>query len=160
MTTLQDSIPDQRHPATAPVRDAGDLTRTYTGSRTSQGTRVLVRLDAPGRPYPRSIDPLPLRLDLFNHSPSGFEWGYLGSGPAQLALALLAHCTGDDPYAVARHQAFKEEVVARLPRERSWRMTEAQVREWVDRHPLSPDDRDYYRPPEEIDREIPEGCPS
>src|SRR5258708_37021638 len=35
-------------------------------------------------------EPLPLRLDLFNHSPTGFGWGYGGSGPAQLALALLA----------------------------------------------------------------------
>lgn len=34
---------------------------------------------------------LPPRLDLFNHSPSGFSWGYSGSGPAQLALAILAH---------------------------------------------------------------------
>lgn len=35
--------------------------------------------------------PLPPRLDLRNHSPTGFEWGYSGSGPAQLALAILAH---------------------------------------------------------------------
>ena len=35
-------------------------------------------------------EPLSPRNDLFNHSPSGFEWGYPGSGPAQLALALLA----------------------------------------------------------------------
>jgi len=34
--------------------------------------------------------PLAPRNDLFDHSPSGFEWGYGGSGPAQLALALLA----------------------------------------------------------------------
>jgi hypothetical protein len=26
-----------------------------------------------------------------NHSPDGFEWGYHGSGPAQLALAILLH---------------------------------------------------------------------
>ena len=25
-------------------------------------------------------EPLPLRLDLFNHSPTGFSWGYGGSG--------------------------------------------------------------------------------
>jgi len=25
---------------------------------------------------------------LWNHSPDGFEWGYGGSGPAQLALAI------------------------------------------------------------------------
>lgn len=26
-----------------------------------------------------------------NHSPDGFEWGYGGSGPAQLALGILLH---------------------------------------------------------------------
>ena len=33
---------------------------------------------------------LPSRLDLANHSPDGLNWGYSGSGPAQLALAILA----------------------------------------------------------------------
>jgi hypothetical protein len=27
---------------------------------------------------------LPMRLELANHSPTGFEWGYGGSGSAQL----------------------------------------------------------------------------
>lgn len=35
----------------------------------------------------RALDP---RLDLANHSPTGFGWGYNGSGPAQTALAILA----------------------------------------------------------------------
>ena len=29
-----------------------------------------------------------------NHSPDGFNWGYGGSGPAQLALAVLLKLTG------------------------------------------------------------------
>lgn len=37
---------------------------------------------------------LPKRHDLVNHSPAGFEWGYCGSGPAQLAVALLADALG------------------------------------------------------------------
>ncbi|HXR05085.1 MAG TPA: DUF6166 domain-containing protein [Verrucomicrobiae bacterium] len=39
--------------------------------------------------------PLNPRLDLYNHSPTGFEWGYGGSGPAQLALAILADHLGN-----------------------------------------------------------------
>ena len=58
-------------------------------------------------------EPLPPRLDLWNHSPSGFEFGYGGSGPAQLALAILADCCGDEA-AVTHHQAFKWTVVARI----------------------------------------------
>jgi hypothetical protein len=30
------------------------------------------------------------------NSPTGFGWGYGGSGPAQLALALLADSLGDN----------------------------------------------------------------
>ena len=51
--------------------------------------------------------PLPLRLDLDNHSPDGFAWGYGGSGPAQLALALLADALGDDAEALRLHMRFK-----------------------------------------------------
>ena len=41
----------------------------------------------------RSLDP---RRDLRNHSPTGYAWGYSGSGPAQLALAILCDALGDD----------------------------------------------------------------
>ena len=46
-----------------------------------------------------TVDGVPLnpRRDLWNHSPSGFEWGYAGSGPAQLALGVArADCLGDE----------------------------------------------------------------
>ena len=46
-----------------------------------------------------------------NHSPDGFNWGYGGSGPAQLALALMLKLTGSyDSY-----QDFKWRFVAALP---------------------------------------------
>jgi len=75
--------------------------------------------------------PLPMRLDLMNHSPSGFEWGYCGSGPAQLALALLADCLGDD-VAQTCYQSFKAERIAVLNRE--WVMTEEDIRNWYAMH--------------------------
>jgi hypothetical protein len=40
--------------------------------------------------------PLELRLELANHSITGPEWGYPGSGPAQLALAACALVVGDE----------------------------------------------------------------
>ena len=52
-------------------------------------------------------------LVLRNHSPNGFAWGYGGSGPAQLALALLLHVTGDEGAALNHYQAFKWEVLAK-----------------------------------------------
>ena len=53
-------------------------------------------------------------LKLKNHSPDGFAWGYGGSGPAQLALAiLLRFCTKE--IALSFHQQFKWVVIAALP---------------------------------------------
>jgi len=84
--------------------------RVYTIQRTPQGVVCTVNGGT------ASSRPLPLRLDLWNHSPTGFEFGYGGSGPAQLALAILADCCGDE-LAVTYHQPFKWAVIARLPAE-------------------------------------------
>ncbi len=56
------------------------------------------------------------------HSPTGFGWGYGGSGPADLALSLLSDVLGERPSekqilhglfkAYAHHQGFKREFVA------------------------------------------------
>lgn len=89
--------------------------KTYRGTR--EGSAADVALD--GRP----LNP---RLDLWNHSPTGFEWGYGGSGPAQLALALLANHLGDDDEAVTLHQEFKRTVVARFDY-RGWTLTSEQI---------------------------------
>jgi hypothetical protein len=94
--------------------------RRYEGRREGHVAEVTVD----GRP-------LSPRLDLWNHSPTGFEWGYGGSGPAQLALALLAHHTGDDEVAVTLHQEFKRLVVARLPF-RGWELTGPQMDSWLE----------------------------
>lgn len=61
--------------------------------------------------------PLSLRLDVRNHSPTGFEWGYEGSGPAQLALALLLDAIPQSlaDRAVEHYQDFKRAIVGKLP---------------------------------------------
>lgn len=98
--------------------------KTYHGIRTPQGCEVWVSEDNKPR------RPLPLRLDLRDHSPTGFEWGYGGSGPAQLALALLADALGDDEAALREYQTFKAEVIAVLPRQ--WTMTDADIRQFIE----------------------------
>jgi len=60
-----------------------------------------------------NIEYLNPRLDLANHSPTGFEWGYHGSGPAQLALAIVAEILPDD-MALNVYQEFKRRVIAHL----------------------------------------------
>jgi len=49
-----------------------------------------------------------------NHSPDGFSWGYGGSGPAQLALAILLKFHSLQ-FALKYYQDFKSEFVAKLP---------------------------------------------
>ncbi len=60
--------------------------------------------------------PLPLKpsLKLRNHSPTGFSWGYLGSGPSQLALAVMLALYRAER-ALDCYMRFKEEVIGRLP---------------------------------------------
>lgn len=49
--------------------------------------------------------------EYYNHSPDGFNWGYSGSGPSQLALAIILKLTGKpDGY-----QNFKLSQIAKLP---------------------------------------------
>ena len=70
-----------------------------------------------------ALDP---RFDLRMHSPEGCEWGYGGSGPAHLALALLADHLNNDPEALNLYQRFKWSLVADLPR-RGWSLTSHEI---------------------------------
>ena len=74
------------------------------------------------------VDGVPLnpRFDLRLHSPNGFEWGYGGSGPAQLALAILANHFGDDEWALNLYQRFKWAVIAQLPW-KEWTLTSVEI---------------------------------
>lgn len=56
---------------------------------------------------------------LINHSPDGFAWGYGGSGPAQLALAICLEIY-PEPKALAYYQIIKETLVAQLPGDNSF----------------------------------------
>jgi hypothetical protein len=82
--------------------------------------------------------------ELVNHSPSGFEVGYCGSGPAQLALALLLDYTDDEGVALAEYMEFKAKVVSQLEctePDGCWRLTgreiDAALRELAD-EPVAP----------------------
>jgi len=68
---------------------------------------------------------------VWDHSPDGFEWGYGGSGPAQLALALLLDVTGNADEAVLMHQRFKDNVVAGWRSDGRWEITDAAIRAWL-----------------------------
>ena len=86
----------------------------YYGKRVSQCGHqpVFKKLLPDGEPT--ELSPAPSQK-LHNHSPDGFQWGYGGSGPAQLALALLLDATTVPETALAYYQQFKWDVIAKLP---------------------------------------------
>lgn len=65
-----------------------------------------------------------------NHSPTGFSWGFGGSGPAQLALALLLDVVGEEE-ARRHYQAFKWDVVSTWPQDGPWEISADEIRRWV-----------------------------
>ena len=67
--------------------------------------------------------------DVVNHSPDGFNWGYSGSGPAQLALGLLLDVTNDRETASKYYQLFKADAVAHLGE--TWEINEVAIRRWL-----------------------------
>lgn len=78
------------------------------------------------------LDPAPSQ-QLFNHSPSGFEWGYAGSGPSQLALAILLDFCGDPEIALRHYQKFKAQFIVALPREalRIWEIDGVEIESFL-----------------------------
>jgi hypothetical protein len=105
-------------------------TRLYVGKRSDaeDGSNVMVH---DGAEAPR---PLHLYLEEVNHSPTGFEWGYGGSGPAQLAFAILADCTGSTETARQHYQGFKQRHIATIHTD-EWCITSDLVRQFLDSQP-------------------------
>ena len=91
--------------------------KVYRGKRLDGGTEITVN----GKPLRHVV----------RHSPTGMEWGYGGSGPADLALSILTDCF-NVPEVERLYGSFKWEIVAGLPRE-NWELTEEQIREWADK---------------------------
>lgn len=78
------------------------------------------------------VGELPLRLDVVNHSPTGFAWGYAGSGPSQLALAILLDHLGDKARALRIYQDFKFRCIANFPQLRGFDLSASTVARIVD----------------------------
>lgn len=68
------------------------------------------------------------------HSPTGMNWGYGGSGPADLARSLLADYFGlpeNEQVHPALYQRFKERIIAHLPQDGEWLLTGEQIAVWL-----------------------------
>lgn len=74
--------------------------------------------------------PLAPSLKEVNHSPTGFEWGYGGSGPHQLAFAILLDLGFEAGTCHRLYAEFCRQLIASAPRG-NWCITDRFVREWV-----------------------------
>ena len=103
----------------------------YKGIRTTEGGPQCVWKEVPqsdGRRGQVALDPVPSQK-IWNHSPDGFQWGYGGSGSAQLALALLLDVTGDPELSVRLHQIFKRHFVAAWGEK--WQIWSDDIEAWI-----------------------------
>jgi hypothetical protein len=91
--------------------------RLYGPGCTIVGVEVTVN----GRP----LDPR-ASWKIVNHSPTGFEWGYSGSGPAQLALALVLDASGNRERAERAYQWWKSLRVSCWLKD-GWEITAGQI---------------------------------
>ena len=66
-----------------------------------------------------------------NKSPAGFAWGYHGSGPGQLAIAILLELYGKD-VASALYQDFKSDIIAAHDMNKDFVLPVSTVKAWVE----------------------------
>ena len=81
----------------------------YISGKRERNGEVTIHVDD------RRLDPA-ASLALRNHSPTGFEWGYSGSGPAQTSLAILLDLGASKDDAQKHYQDFKSDFIATQPR--------------------------------------------
>lgn len=63
-------------------------------------------------------------------SDATYEWGYLGSGPQQLAIAILLDATGSESTTLAHYTAFKYDFIG--PAEfQGFTILESQIHDWL-----------------------------
>jgi hypothetical protein len=110
-----------RGPPSIPHSSANHNSMVVCSCQARNSSKKALRSSRSGRTKP--LDP---RYDLRNNSPTGFAWGYNGSGPAQLALAILTDYFGAKPggkaLAEALYDSFK---FAALPK--CWKMNFEEV---------------------------------
>lgn len=134
-----------------PNKSRSDASDSQTQSRSNRGLVEYVGLRVDGTPLVLKLTDherlTPDRsLELVRHSPGGFDWGYTGSGPAQLACAILLDYYNDESVAHQHYIQFRDTVVSQLactgPAD-CWHLTgddiETALADCNEHHALTPD---------------------
>ena len=97
--------------------------KIYKGKRLGEAEGIpWVRVTVNGKPLEHHV----------HHSPTGFEWGYRGSGSADLARSILWDFLGREPAHVL-YQSFKFRFVAGWGDE--WQITSEEIQKWISKNP-------------------------
>ena len=75
-----------------------------------------------------TVNEEPLKHRVY-HSPTGFEWGYLGSGPADLARSILWDYLGVKPTKGFVY-SFKCDFVSGW--KDKWEVSSEEIQDWID----------------------------
>lgn len=104
--------------------------KQYMGTRWLGGLGVFVVENQSSRRLPHVV----------LHSPDGYEWGYAGSGPADLALSILADYFGEPAQTVKEgrnskayrlHQSFKDKFLTNADK-LNLKITSEQIVDWLE----------------------------
>lgn len=71
-------------------------------------------------------------LRIENKSPSGYSWGFHGSGPSQLSLAIMLEVCNSEHEAVRLYQQFKQDIIAFIPSDEDLVLPVAVVEKWLE----------------------------
>lgn len=64
------------------------------------------------------------------HSPDGFQWGYGGSGPADLARSILIDYYGEGTSQESEYQSFKWNIISTMKQGAGWILTGEIIDRW------------------------------
>lgn len=110
--------------------------KTYVGKRHPQYGILMVTVELDG-------EPIGALCHYVKHSPSGFECGYAGSGPADLARCILIDHKGMQSLAEREsvipgidllYPDFKNEVIAKLDRD-GFELPATAIDDWLEGRP-------------------------
>lgn len=99
--------------------------KLYRGIRVMPGYKAMLYVDNV------MLDINPSKQIVYDYGADSPEWGYFGSGPSQVAAAILYDMTGDATISKKYHQEFKREYIANFD-QNGFILLETQVRTWLE----------------------------
>ncbi len=106
--------------------------KTYTPNSHYFDDDVVLCVDVIG--HDGNVSALQFAGGDWRHSPTGYSWGYSGSGCAELARAILADHVGAE-VEPAIYQDFKNDKIATLDeKDREWKIIGGEISAWLRRH--------------------------